>query len=106
MDGWLPCKIHLKVRGGRPRRAYIVLHDTSGMLEPRSYVVLLVRHPSGAVLWVPGRVSRRRGRGYAEIYVPLDAGLSLAAQMNVKAEKSTTVYGYAARVKNIKPPAP
>ena len=88
------------------RRAYIVLQDVNGLLEPRVGVVLLVRHPSGVVLQVPGRVSRRRGRGYAEIYVPLDAALTLAAQMGVKAEKSTTIYGYAARVKNIKPPTP
>jgi hypothetical protein len=106
MEGWLPCKIHLKARGGKLSRAYIVLQDINGWLEPRIGVVLLVRHPSGVVLQVLGRVSRRRGRNYAEIYVPLDAALTLAAQMGVKAEKSTTIYGYAARVKNIKPPTP
>jgi len=106
MEGWLPCKIHLKARGGKLSRAYIVLQDINGWLEPRVGVVLLIRHPSGVVLQVLGRVSRRRGRNYAEIYVPLDAALTLAAQMGVKAEKSTTIYGYAARVKNIKPPTP
>jgi len=105
MEGWLPCKIHLKARGGKVRRAYIVLQDVSGWLEPRAGVVLLVRHPSGVVLQVLGKVSRRRGRNYAEIYVPLDAVLTLAAQMGVKPEKSTTIYGYAAQIKNVKPPA-
>ena len=105
MEGWLPCKIHLKARGGKVRRAYIVLQDVSGWLEPRAGVVLLVRHPNGVVLQVLGRVSRRRGRNYAEIYVPLDAVLTLAAQMGVKPEKSTTIYGYAAQIKNVKPPA-
>jgi hypothetical protein len=74
------------------------------MLEPRWYVVLLVRHPGGAMFQVSGRVARWLSRGYVEIYVPIDAGLSLAAQMGVKAEKSTTIYGYVARIKNVKPP--
>jgi len=104
MDGWRPCKIHLKVRGGR-RRAYLILQDASGALAPRWHVVLLVRHPSGLVLQVPGKVSRRLSRGYAEIYIPIDAALSLAAQMGVKVEKSTTIYGYAARIKEVSPPA-
>jgi hypothetical protein len=106
MESWAPCKIYLKVRREKLSRAYIVLQDINGLLEPRAGVVLLVRHPSGVVLQVPGRLSRRRGRGYAEIYIPIDAALTLAAQMGVKAEKSTTIYGYAAKVKNIKPPAP
>jgi hypothetical protein len=104
VDGWLACKIHLKVRGGR-RRAYLVLHDASGALVPQWYVVLLIRHPSGVVLQVPGKVSRRLGRGYAEIYIPVDAALTLAAQMGVKAEKSATIYGYAAKIKEVRPPA-
>ncbi len=106
MDSWLPCKIHLKARNGKPRRAYLVLHDVSGVLEPRVSVVLLVRHPSGVVLQVPGRVSRRRSRNYAEIYIPIDAALSLAAQMGTKPEKSATIYGYAAQIKEVRPPAP
>jgi hypothetical protein len=105
MEGWLPCKIHIKMRGGR-RRAYVVLQDASGALAPRWHVVLLVRHPSGIVLQVSGKVSRRLGRGYAEVYIPVDAGLSLAAQVGVKAEKSTTIYGYAAKVKEVSPPPP
>jgi len=105
MESWAPCKIHLKARGGKVRRAYLVLQDTSGLLEPRVGVVLLVRHPSGMVLQVLGKVSRRRGRNYAEIYIPIDAALTLAAQMGVKPEKSTTIYGYAAQIKNVKPPA-
>ena len=103
MDGWLPCKIHLKVRGGR-RRAYLILYDASGALAPRWHVVLLVRHPGGAVFRVPGKVARRLGRGYAEIYLPVDAALALAAQMGVDAKKSRTIYGYAVRVKEVNPP--
>ncbi len=104
MDSWIACKIHLKISRGR-RRAYLVLHDAAGALVPRWHVVLLIRHPSGVALQVPGRVSRRRGRGYAEIYIPIDAALALAAQMGVKPEKSVTIYGYAAQIKNVKPPA-
>jgi len=105
MEGvWLPCKIHIKARGGRPKRAYLVLHDSSGALEPRASVVLLIRHPSGTVLRVTGRVTRRRGRNNVEIYVPIDAALTLAALMSVKVEKSVTIYGYAAQIKNVKPP--
>ncbi len=103
MDGWVACKIHLKISRGR-RRAYLVLHDASGALVPRWHVVLLIRHPSGLVLQVPGRVSRRLSRGYAEIYIPVDAALSLAAQMGVKPEKSVTVYGYAVKIKEVSPP--
>jgi hypothetical protein len=105
-EHWLPCKIHLKTRGGKPTRVYVVLHDASGWLEPRAGVVLLIRHPSGLVLQVSGKVTRRLSRGRVEIYVPIDAGLSLAAQMGVKPEKSLTIYGYAVQIKNVKPPAP
>jgi hypothetical protein len=105
MEAWLPCKIHLKTRGGKLKRAYAVLLDVNGVLEPRASVVLLVRHPNGLVFQVSGKVARRRGRNYAEIYIPIDAGLTLAAQMGVKAEKSITIYGYAAQIKNVKPPA-
>jgi len=104
-EHWLPCKIHLKTRRGKPTRVYVVLHDASGWLEPRAAVVLLVRHPSGVVLQVQGRVTRRLSRGHVEIYIPIDAGLSLAAHMGVKPEKSATIYGYAAQIKNVKPPA-
>jgi hypothetical protein len=104
MDAWLPCKIHIKTHRGR-RRAYLVLQDTSGALEPRWHVVLLVRHPSGALFQVPGRLARRRSRGYVEVYVPIDAVLTLAAWMNVKAERSATIYGYAVQIKEVKPPA-
>jgi len=103
-EHWLPCKIHLKTRGGKVGRAYLVLHDVNGWLEPRASVVLLVRHPSGVVFQVSGKVSRRRGRNYAEIYIPIDAGLTLAAQTGAKPEKSTTIYGYAAQIKSVKPP--
>jgi len=50
-------------------------------------------------------VARRLSRGYVEIYVPTEAALTLAAQMGVRVEKSTTVYGYAAKVKEVAPPA-
>ncbi len=106
MEAWLPCKIYIKARGGKPRQAYVVLHDVSGALEPRSYVLLSLRHPSGAVIQVPGRVARRRSRDAVEIYVPIDAALTLAAWMNTKIEGNTAIYGYAARVKEVKPPAP
>jgi hypothetical protein len=104
MEAWLPCKLHIRARGGKPKRAYAVLHDVNGVLEPRWYVVLLIKHPNGTVLQVSGKVTRRLSRGYVEIYIPIDAGLSLAAQMNITVEKSVTVYGYAARIKNVKPP--
>jgi hypothetical protein len=103
-EPWLPCKIYVKAERQKPRRAYVVMHDAAGVLEPRWYVVLLIKHPSGMVLQVPGRVSRRRSRNYAEIYIPINAALSLAAQMGVKPEKNTAIYGYAARIKNVKPP--
>jgi len=103
---WIPCKIQIRARGGKPRRAYVVLYDSSGVLEPRASVVLLVRHPSGVVFQVPGKVSRRRGRNCAEIYIPIDAGLALAAQAGIKAERSVTIYGFAAQVKSVKPPTP
>jgi hypothetical protein len=103
MEGWLPCKIDLKIRGGR-RRTCLVIYDPSGALAPRWHVVLLVRHPSGVVLQVPGKVARRLDRGYAEIYVPTEAALTLAAQMGVDVKRSATIYGYAARVKEVGPP--
>ena len=104
-EHWFPCKIHLKTRRGKVGRAYLVLLDVNGVLEPRAGAVLLVRHPSGLVLQVQGKVARRLSRGYVEIYIPIDAGLTLAAHMGVKPEKSTTIYGYAAQIKNAKPPA-
>ena len=105
MEAWLPSKIYVKVEKQRPRRAYVVLQDPSGWLEPRASVVLLIKHPNGTVLQVLGKVTRRLSRNYAEIYIPIDAGISLAAQMGVKVEKNTTIYGYAVKIKNIKPPA-
>jgi hypothetical protein len=104
-EHWFPCKIHLKTRRGKVGRAYLVLLDASAALEPRAGAVLLVRHPSGLVLQVQGKVARRLSRGHVEIYIPIDAGLTLAAHMGVKPEKSTTIYGYAAQIKNVKPPA-
>jgi hypothetical protein len=104
-DVWVSCRIYIKARGGKPRQAYVVLHGASNALEPRSYVVLLLRHPNGTVIQVPGKVARRRGRGSVEVYIPVDAALSLAVWMGVKVEKSTTVYGYAAKIKEVSPPA-
>jgi hypothetical protein len=106
MEAWHPCKVYIKVQKQKPRRAYAVLHDMSGALEPRAGVVLLIRHPNGTVIQVPGRVARRRSRGYAEIYIPIDAALTLAVWMDIRVEKSVTIYGYAAKIKEVKPPAP
>jgi hypothetical protein len=106
MEAWLPSKIYVKVEKQRPRRAYVVLQDVNGWLEPRASVVLLIKHPNGTVLQVLGKVTRRLSRNYAEIYIPIDAGISLAAQMGVKVEKSVTIYGYATKIKEVKPPAP
>jgi hypothetical protein len=106
MDVWHSCKVYIKARGGKPRQAYVVMHGNFGALEPRSYVVLLLRHPNGTVIQVPGRVARRRGRGSVEVYVPIDAALTLAAWMGVEVEGNTAIYGYAAQIKELRPPAP
>jgi hypothetical protein len=106
MEAWHPCKIYIKARGGKPRQAYAVVHGVSSALEPRSYVVLLLKHPNGTVIQVPGRVARRRGAGAAEIYIPLDAALTLAAWMGAKVEGNTAIYGYAAQIKEVRPSAP
>jgi hypothetical protein len=104
-EAWIPCKIHIKTQVQKLRRACIVMPDVSGLLEPRTYVVLLIRHRDGTVYQVPGVVRRRlRGR-YVEVDIPLDAGLSLAAYMGVKVEKSATIYGYSAKVKDFRVPA-
>jgi hypothetical protein len=105
MEAWHPCKIYIKTRGGKPRQAYVVLHDMNGLLEPRAGVVLLVRHPNGTVIQVPGRVARRRGRGYAEIYIPIDAALTLAVWMDIRVEGNSAIYGYAAKIERVRPPA-
>jgi hypothetical protein len=104
MDVWIPCKLYIKARGKKPRQACVVMHGASGALEPRWHVVLLLRHPSGTVIQVPGRVSRRRGAGAVEIHIPLDAALTLASWMGAKVEGNTAIYGYAAQIKEVKPP--
>jgi hypothetical protein len=74
------------------------------LLEPRTYVVLLIRHKDGTVYQVPGAV-RRRSRGrYVEVDISLDAALSLATYMGISVEKSATIYGYSAQIKNIRMP--
>ncbi len=105
-EAWLPCKVYVKARGGKPRQAYAVVHGDFGALEPGLYVVLLLRHPNGTVIQVPGRVARRRGRGVVEVYIPIDAALTLATWMGVKVEGNTAIYGYAAQIKEVRPPAP
>jgi hypothetical protein len=104
-DAWIPCRLYIKTQGQKPRAAYIILHDAAGMLEPRASVALLIRHPDGVIFQVPGRVARRRGAGAVEIYIPLDAALSLAAHIGARVEGNTAVYGYAAQVKEVRPPA-
>jgi len=105
MEAWLPCKVCIKTRGGKPRQAYVVLHDASGALEPRASVVLLIRHPNGTVIQMPGRVARRRGRGAVEVYIPIDAALTLAVWMDIRVEGNTAIYGYAAKIESVRPPA-
>ncbi len=100
-EAWLPCKVYVKMRGGKPRQAYVVLHDASGALEPRSYVLLSLKHPSGAVIQVPGRVVRRRSRGAVEVYIHIDAALTLAVWMGVEVKGNTAIYGYAAKIERI-----
>ncbi len=103
-EAWIPCKIHIKTQGQKLRRACVVMPDVSGLLEPRTYVVLLIRHKDGTVYQVPGVVRRRlRGR-YVEVDIPLDAALSLATYMGISVEKSATIYGYSAQIKSIRVP--
>ena len=105
MEPWTPCKIQIKARGQKPGRACVVMPDVSGLLEPRTYVVLLIRHKDGTVYQLLGRVSRRLSRRrYAEIDIPLDAALSLATYMGISVEKSATIYGYSAQIKSIRMP--
>jgi hypothetical protein len=103
-EPWHPCKVYIKVQKQKPRQAYVVLHGAFGALEPRSYVLLLLRHPNGTVIQVPGRVARRRGRDAVEVYIPIDAALTLAAWMGVKVEGNTAIYGYAAKIESVHRP--
>jgi hypothetical protein len=105
MDVWITCKVYIKVQKQKPRQAYVILHGAFGALEPGSYVVLSLRHPSGVVIQAPGKVARRRGASAVEVYIPLDAALTLATWMNAKIEGNTAIYGYAAQIKEVKPPA-
>ena len=105
MEAWGPCKIYIKTRGGKPRQSYVVMQDVPGVLEPRSYVLLSLRHPNGTVIQVPGRVARRRGRGTVEIYIPVDAAMTLAVWMGVEVKGNTTIYGYVAKIERVQPPA-
>jgi hypothetical protein len=103
-EAWIPCKIHIKAHKQKLRRACVVMPDVSGLLEPRTYVVLLIRHKDGTVYQVPGAVRRRLRNRYVEVDIPLDAALSLAAYAGISVEKSATIYGYSAQIKNIKTP--
>jgi hypothetical protein len=103
-ETWLSCKIYIRTRGGKPRQAYVVLHNPSGALEPHFRVTLLLRHPNGTVIGVPGRVARRRSRDAVEIYVPVDAALTLAVWMNVKVEGNAMIYGYVAKIESVQLP--
>jgi len=104
MEAWHPCKVYIKTRGGKPRQAYVVMHDATGSLEPRFYVLLLLRHPNGTVIQVPGKVVRRRSRDAVEIYIPVAAALTLAVWAGIKVEGNTVVYGYAAKIEGIHRP--
>jgi len=104
MEVWYPCKVYIKVQKQRPRQAYIVLSPTSHYLKPQSYVVLSLKHPNGIVIQVPGKVARQRGRGSVEVYIPVDAALTLATWMGVKVEGNTTIYGYAAKIESVHRP--
>jgi len=53
---------------------------------------------------VPGKVARQRGRGSVEVYIPVDAALTLATWMGVKVEGNTTIYGYAAKIESVHRP--
>jgi len=100
MEAWYPCKVYIKVQKQKPRQAYIVLSPTLHYLKPQSYVVLSLKHPNGMVIQVPGRVARQRGAGTVEIYIPVDAALTLAVWMGVKVEGNTTIHGYAAKIES------
>ena len=104
METWIPCKVYIKARGGKPRQAYVVLHGASGALEPRFYVVLLLRHPTGMVIQVLGKVARQRGAGAVEIYIPVDAAMTLAVWMGVEVKGNTTIYGYVAKIESVHRP--
>ena len=104
MDVWITCKVYIKTREGKPRQAYVVLHGSLGALEPRSNVVLSLRHPNGTVIQVPGRVVRRRSNKSLEIYIPVDAAMTLAVWAGAKVEGNTVIYNYAAQIKEVRPP--
>jgi hypothetical protein len=103
-EAWSPCKVYIKFQKQKPRQAYVVLHTALNYLKPKSYVVLLIMHPNGTVFQVLGRVARRRGNSSLEIYIPVDAALTLAAWMNVKVEGNTTIHGYVAKIDRVQPP--
>jgi len=104
METWIPCKVYIKARGGKPRQAYVVLSPTSHYLKPQSYVVLLLRHPTGMVIQVLGKVARQRGAGAVEIYIPVDAAMTLAVWMGVEVKGNTTIYGYVAKIESVHRP--
>ena len=105
MEAWHPCKIYIKVQNQKPRQAYVILHGAFGALEPRFYVLLSLRHPNGVAIQVLGKVARRRSRDAVEIYIPIDAALTLAAWAGVKVEGNTAIYDYVAKIENVQLPA-
>ncbi len=106
MERWLICRITLY---NYKRRKAVVAVRTWFPLEANARMALLLRNADGAVFQVAGTVSRSAaGEGHysAEVQIPWDAAVSLAAwaKKAVREGAATVLHSYVARIKGASPP--
>jgi hypothetical protein len=97
-EGWALCKIELNTQRRKPKWAYVILLDVTGMLREDMAVVLYFRGRDGTVFVAHGDVVRVLRGGSVKIKIPWFAGAALAENAGVsigEAAGKVVIYSYA-----------
>jgi hypothetical protein len=95
VGAWLPSKVVLSAK----HASLLIAAGVS--LAPGARLTLFLRHKSG-VVYQAAAVAAKPQRGYAEVRMPLDAGLSLA---ELAGKRGGPLYDYAVKIKGLSLPA-
>jgi hypothetical protein len=93
VETWLPCKVVLDAES----RQMCLLLAAGVPLTPGARLALMFRHKDCAVYQAAGVVARPR-RGYVEVRLPKDAGLTLA---ELAGRRGGSLYDYAVKIKGL-----